>query len=62
MKAFIVNRVGDFGFALGIFGVFFLFGSIEFDHDLQRCAVRHRGADGEVITFLGYASRQGRTR
>jgi NADH:ubiquinone oxidoreductase subunit 5 (subunit L)/multisubunit Na+/H+ antiporter MnhA subunit len=22
MKAFIVNRVGDFGFALGIFGVF----------------------------------------
>jgi NADH-quinone oxidoreductase subunit L len=27
MKAFIVNRVGDFGFALGIFGVFVLFGS-----------------------------------
>ncbi len=31
MKAFIVNRVGDFGFALGIFGVFVLFGSINFD-------------------------------
>jgi len=31
MKAFIVNRVGDFGFALGIFGVFVLFGSIDFD-------------------------------
>ncbi len=31
MKAFIVNRVGDFGFALGIFGVFFLFGSISLD-------------------------------
>jgi NADH-quinone oxidoreductase subunit L len=28
MKAFIVNRVGDFGFLLGIFGVFVLFGSI----------------------------------
>jgi NADH-quinone oxidoreductase subunit L len=28
MKAFIVNRVGDFGFALGIFGVFVLFGSV----------------------------------
>ena len=28
MKAFIVNRVGDFGFALGIFGCFVLFGSI----------------------------------
>ncbi|GGD88171.1 NADH:ubiquinone oxidoreductase subunit L [Aureimonas endophytica] len=31
MKAFIVNRVGDFGFALGIFGVFVLFGSLNFD-------------------------------
>ncbi|MYZ47818.1 NADH-quinone oxidoreductase subunit L [Propylenella binzhouense] len=30
MKAFIVNRVGDFGFALGVFGVFVLFGSVEF--------------------------------
>jgi len=28
MKAFIVNRVGDFGFALGIFGLFVLFGSV----------------------------------
>ncbi|MGB7431105.1 MAG: NADH-quinone oxidoreductase subunit L [Ahrensia sp.] len=31
MKAFIVNRVGDFGYALGIFGVFMLFGSVQFD-------------------------------
>ncbi|MGZ2379661.1 NADH-quinone oxidoreductase subunit L [Rhizobium leguminosarum bv. trifolii] len=31
MKAFIVNRVGDFGFVLGIAGVFVLFGSINFD-------------------------------
>ncbi|MCI5075788.1 NADH-quinone oxidoreductase subunit L [Oricola sp.] len=31
MKAFIVNRVGDFGFALGIFGVFVLFGSVNFE-------------------------------
>ena len=31
MKAFIVNRVGDFGFALGIFVIFYLFGSIQFD-------------------------------
>lgn len=30
IKAFVVNRVGDFGFALGIFGLFVLFGSIEF--------------------------------
>ncbi len=31
MKAFVVNRVGDFGFALGIFGLFMLTGSIDFD-------------------------------
>ena len=31
IKAFLVNRVGDFGYALGIAGVFFIFGSIEFD-------------------------------
>jgi NADH-quinone oxidoreductase subunit L len=31
IKAFIVNRVGDFGFALGIFGTFAVFGSIGFD-------------------------------
>jgi len=31
MKAFIVNRVGDFGFALGIFGVFVLFTSVDFE-------------------------------
>ncbi len=29
IKAFIVNRVGDFGFALGIFGVFWLFASVD---------------------------------
>ncbi|MCA0963439.1 NADH-quinone oxidoreductase subunit L [Salipiger bermudensis] len=31
MKAFVVNRVGDFGFALGIFGLFYLTDSIQFD-------------------------------
>src|SRR3954451_22942152 len=31
IKAFIVNRVGDFGFMLGIFGVFFIFGTLDFD-------------------------------
>jgi NADH-quinone oxidoreductase subunit L len=31
IKAFVVNRVGDFGFALGIFGVFVLFGSVNFE-------------------------------
>ncbi|WP_127143657.1 NADH-quinone oxidoreductase subunit L [Pelagibacterium montanilacus] len=31
MKAFVVNRVGDFGFALGIFGTFYLVGSLGFE-------------------------------
>jgi len=29
-KAFIVNRIGDFGFALGLMGIFVVFGSIEY--------------------------------
>ncbi len=31
IKAFVVNRVGDFGFALGIFGIYYLTDSIRFD-------------------------------
>ncbi|MDQ3557885.1 MAG: NADH-quinone oxidoreductase subunit L, partial [Pseudomonadota bacterium] len=31
IKAFVVNRVGDFGFALGIFGVYALLNSIDLD-------------------------------
>jgi len=31
IKAFLVNRVGDMGFALGIFGVFMLTGSVGFE-------------------------------
>src|ERR1700730_16618535 len=31
IKAFIVNRVGDFGFALGIFAIFMLIGSVDFE-------------------------------
>ena len=35
IKAFITNRVGDFGLALGIMGVFFVFKSIELEPILQ---------------------------
>jgi len=31
IKAFVVNRVGDFGFALGIFALFYLTDSVKFD-------------------------------
>ncbi len=30
IKAFVVNRVGDFGFALGIFLIFYLFGTVNY--------------------------------
>lgn len=50
MKAFIVNRVGDFGFSLGMFLVFVLFGSVAFDAIFPRA--------GEFVNqgfrFLGY--------
>ena len=38
IKAFITNRIGDFGFALGIMAAFFCYGSIQF-----RRSVRRRG-------------------
>jgi len=37
-KAFIVNRIGDFGFLLGTFGVFGLFGTLDFDSVFSRAA------------------------
>lgn len=53
MKAFVVNRVGDFGFALGIFGVFYMFNTIEFSTifaNVENVAT----AEGTVMSFLGY--------
>ena len=35
IKAFIVNRIGDFGLAVGIFFIFFYFGSINFEEVFQ---------------------------
>ena len=31
IKAFVVNRVGDFGYAIGIAGIFYIFGTVSFD-------------------------------
>jgi NADH-quinone oxidoreductase subunit L len=49
MKAFIVNRVGDFGFALGIFGAFMALGHIDFDGAFHAV----EGAKGTQLEFLG---------
>jgi NADH-quinone oxidoreductase subunit L len=50
IKAFVVNRVGDFGFALGIFGVFLLFDSVRFD-DIFAAVPAH--AD-DTMQFLSW--------
>src|SRR5204863_9294679 len=59
IKAFVVNRVGDFGFALGIFGVFVLFGTISLTTVFANAPsfVPAAGAAGGevVLNFLGYA-------
>tara|TARA_Y100000590_G_scaffold144053_1_gene165602 strand:+ start:4033 stop:5946 length:1914 start_codon:yes stop_codon:yes gene_type:complete len=36
IKAFIINRVGDFGFALGIFLIFYIFGTVNYDEVFQQ--------------------------
>ena len=50
MKAFIVNRVGDFGFSLGIFAVFMLIGSTDFDTIFAAAP----GLTGKTVNFLGW--------
>ncbi|RJF87458.1 NADH-quinone oxidoreductase subunit L [Oleomonas cavernae] len=50
IKAFVVNRVGDFGFALGIFAIFFVFNSVSFDTVFAAAA----GETGKTFNFLGY--------
>ena len=49
IKAFLVNRVGDFGFALGIFLIFYLFGTINYSEvfDLIPSVVN------QELSFLG---------
>ena len=42
IKAFVVNRVGDFGFALGIFAIYMLLKIDRFRDDLRRRARRCR--------------------
>lgn len=51
MKAFIVNRVGDFGFALGIMSLFMVFGSVQFD-DIFSTVAAHQTMQ---ISFMGYS-------
>jgi NADH-quinone oxidoreductase subunit L len=50
IKAFIVNRVGDFGFSLGIFAVFMMTGAVDFDTVFAQAP----GLAGKTIDVFGY--------
>lgn len=50
IKAFIVNRVGDFGFLLGIFTLFMVFGNLNFDTVFSLASQNPETS----ITFLGH--------
>jgi NADH-quinone oxidoreductase subunit L len=50
IKAFIVNRVGDFGFALGIFAVFMMIGSVNFETIFAGAP----GLTGKTIHFFAW--------
>ena len=49
IKAFIVNRVGDFGFALGIFLVFYIFGSVNYEEVFNQVSL----FEDNNLNFLG---------
>ncbi|WP_108680428.1 NADH-quinone oxidoreductase subunit L [Methyloceanibacter sp. wino2] len=50
IKAFVVNRVGDFGFLLGIFTIFYVFGAVQYDTIFAAAPDQV----GKTITFLSW--------
>ena len=57
-KAFVVNRVGDFGLLLGIFGIFAVFGSVQYDEifaqapDLAQTYFNLFGYEVHLLVFI----------
>lgn len=58
IKAFVVNRVGDFGFSLGIFACFIIFGTVEFAGifeqlpDMETATITFLGGDYHAMTVI----------
>ncbi len=58
IKAFIVNRIGDFGLAIGIFLIFFYFGTVNFDEvfqivpELNNKKLSFFGTEANLITLV----------
>ncbi|MEZ0225133.1 MAG: NADH-quinone oxidoreductase subunit L, partial [Alphaproteobacteria bacterium] len=53
VKAFVMNRIGDFGLALGIFAVFMVFGTLDYDAVFAAAASKK----DVMVTFMGYEFR-----
>ncbi|MBA4252173.1 MAG: NADH-quinone oxidoreductase subunit L [Chlorobiaceae bacterium] len=49
-KAFVINRIGDFGFLLGIFLIYMTFGSLNFTEVFT--AANHIPVDESVVSFI----------
>jgi len=54
VKAFVVNRIGDFAFLLGVFGIFKMFGTIDFT-EVMSAAPTTLIFDGEAATLITLA-------
>jgi len=58
IKAFLVNRIGDFGFALGILAIFLVFGSVDFDTvfraapEMAGKSLHFLGVDFDLLTTI----------
>ncbi len=70
IKAFLLNRIGDFGYALGIAGIFYIFGSVEFsvifdnaqsfkDHSIQFIGLNFSTID--LLCFLLFIGAMGKS-
>ena len=63
MKAFIVNRIGDFGFLLGMFLIFVMFGTLDFREVMARApeVLAVGGAMVTAITLLLFVGATGKS-
>lgn len=50
IKAMVINRIGDFGLALGIFSIYYLFNSVEYSTVFSLVPFFEK----DVLSFLGF--------
>ncbi|EHQ27223.1 NADH-quinone oxidoreductase subunit L [Mucilaginibacter paludis] len=61
-KAFVMNRIGDLGFLLGVFVIFHTFGSVSFNEIWDKAALMHSGdATLVLITILLFIGATGKS-